>query len=69
MNTLILWTGGGYLTGISLSIGINMIYKGLYDKELSKSTIYGIIFITTSICFLRGFTEKGILENIYSALI
>jgi hypothetical protein len=71
MNTynLILWTGGGYLSGISLSVSINIVYKGLYNKELSRPIIYGIIFVTTSICFLRGFTEKGLLENIYSILI
>jgi len=71
MNTynIILWTAGGYLSGISLSVGINIVYKGLYNKELSKTTIYSILFITTSICFLRGFTEKGLLENISSVLL
>jgi hypothetical protein len=69
INNLILWTGGGYLSGISLSVGITIIYKGLYNKELSRSIIYGIIFVTTSVCFLRGFTEKGLFENIYSVLL
>jgi len=67
MNThnLFLWTAGGYLSGITLSVGINI----LHNKELSRSTIYRIMFVTTSICFLRGFTGKSILENICSVLL
>jgi len=57
MINLFLWTFGGYIFGLSLSCFINLIKKELYNKELSNSSIYSIIFITTSLSFLRGLSD------------
>ena len=57
MIRLFLWTFGGYIFGHSLSVFINLIKKEYYNKELSKSSIYSIVFITTSLCFLTGLSS------------
>ena len=62
-NTL-LWTIGGSISGLTLSVFLNLLKKNIYNIELSKTEIYGIIFINTSLCFLRGFTDNSLLENI-----
>lgn len=65
----ILWTSGGFLSGISVSVFINLLNKSLYNRELSKTEIYGIIFLNTSLCFFRGFTGNSLLENIILLLL
>jgi hypothetical protein len=57
MINLFLWTFSGYIFGLSLSCFTNLIKKELYNKELSNSSIYSIIFITTSLSFLRGLSD------------
>ena len=49
MFNILLWTFGGSLIGLSLSVFINLLKKELYNKELSKKEIYGIIFIITTL--------------------
>jgi hypothetical protein len=64
LSTFKIWTTGGYLTGLTISVLINLFKINLYNVELSKTEIHGIIFLNTSLCFLRGFTGNSLLENI-----
>lgn len=68
MFNILLWTFCGSLIGLSLSVFINLLKKELYNKELSKKEINGIIFIITTLSFLRGFTRKNLFENIKEVL-
>jgi hypothetical protein len=67
VSTVFLWSIGGLFGGVILGTSTNLYYR-TYNMDLSRTAIYDIMFITTSICFLRGVTGIGCIENIFSVL-
>lgn len=65
-NTIVFYTLVGVPSGYLLSIIINDIYKKYYYTNISTISKYGIITSITFFSFLRGYTGKDLITNIYS---
>ena len=68
MIQIILWTLLGIPTGYIITELINDIYKKSYKRNISNNLKYCIITIIIFFAFLKGYTGKDFITNIYNNL-
>jgi hypothetical protein len=65
INTLI-WTLIGIPVSFIIYILMNDVYKFLYAKNISNFSKYSIMIIIIFCSFLKGYTNKDLITNIFN---